>query len=72
MQPSEPTRAASTQELAFHAALDAVETYRKALIRCAELAGADMSGGVPTWPSLDVWAVQEVEQLRKDYDEAIS
>lgn len=49
-----------------------VEVYRQALIDCAIAAGADVSGGIPTWPSLEVWALQEVKQLRSDYDEAIS
>jgi hypothetical protein len=48
-----------------------VEVYRQALIRCAELAGADLSDGLPTWPSLEAFAVQAVEQLRADYDEVI-
>lgn len=47
-----------------------VEVYREALVMCAELAGADMSGGIPTWPSLEVWAVEQVRELRKDYDES--
>lgn len=46
-----------------------VEDYRAALIRCAELAGADISGGVPTWPNVQTWAVQAVATLRRDYDE---
>ena len=48
------------------------EDYRAALIRCAELAGADLSGGIPTWPSLQVFAIRAVEELRRDYDEVIS
>lgn len=43
---------------------------RNALIACAEAAGEDMSGGVPTWPALHVWAVRAVRQLRADYDNA--
>lgn len=49
-----------------------VEDYRAALIRCAELAGADLSGGIPSWPSLQVFAIRAVEQLRADYDEALT
>lgn len=52
--------------------LDVLKRLEAALVRCAEVSGADMSDGAPTWPDVDVWAVQEVEQLRKDYDEAIS
>lgn len=47
------------------------EVYRDALVKCAELAGADLSGGIPTWPSLDVWAVDQVRELRKDYDDSL-
>ncbi len=47
------------------------EVLRAALIRCAELSGADMTDGVPDWPSLEVWAVRCVEQLRADYDEVL-
>lgn len=46
--------------------------YQTALVKCAVASGADVSDGVPTRPALDVWAVREVEQLRRDYDEAIS
>lgn len=42
--------------------------YRDALIKCATVSGADVSGGVPTWPSVDEWAVQEVQELRDNYD----
>lgn len=34
--------------------------------------GGDMSDGIPSWPPLPAWAVEEVRQLRADYDEAIS
>lgn len=44
---------------------------REALVQCATISGADVSDGPPTWPSVDVWAVQEVTQLRQDYDEAL-
>jgi hypothetical protein len=42
----------------------------EALFECAKIAGADVSDGPPTWPSVDVWAKQEVQRLRDDYDEA--
>lgn len=45
------------------------EVYRAALMACAEIAGDDVSGGIPTWPAVEVWAVEQVRQLRKDYDE---
>lgn len=48
-----------------------VRTLEAALYRCAELAGADTSGGAPTWPPIEQWAVQEVEQLRVDYENAL-
>lgn len=38
------------------------------LIDCARESGADLSGGAPTWPPVDEWAVREVKQLREDYD----
>lgn len=46
--------------------------YQKALVRCVLASGADTSGGIPKYPPLDEWVVREVEQLRKDYDEAIN
>lgn len=62
VDPSKPLRWSSRQN----------QVYREALVRCAELAGADLSGGVPSWPPVEVWAVQSVEQLRKDYDDALT
>jgi hypothetical protein len=47
------------------------EVYRQALIECAEAAGADLSSGIPTWPGLEVWALEQVKQLRRDYDESL-
>lgn len=49
----------------------AIEVYRAALVACAEAAGEDMSGGIPSWPALEVWALNAVRELRKDYDEAV-
>lgn len=49
-----------------------IDTLQEALFKCAEVSGADVSGGMPTSPLLEVWAVREVEQLRKDYDEALT
>lgn len=46
------------------------ERLREALRECTRLSGADLSGGFPTWPDLPDFAVQEVKQLRDDYDEA--
>jgi len=42
-----------------------------ALQECARLSGADLSEGFPTWPSLPVFVVEEVRQLRADYDDAL-
>lgn len=50
-------------------ALAESERLIEALIECAVASGADVSGGIPTYPPVDVWAVQEVKQLRKDYEE---
>lgn len=47
-----------------------VERLRAALVRCATVSGADVSDGPPTWPSVDEWAVQEVQRLRDDYDDS--
>jgi hypothetical protein len=43
-----------------------------ALFECAKIAGADISGGIPTLPPLHEWAVREVTELRADYDEALA
>lgn len=45
------------------------DRYREALIKCATVAGADVSDGPPTWPDVGVWAVRAVEELRRDYDD---
>lgn len=45
------------------------DRYREALIACATIAGADVSDGPPTWPDVDVWAIQAVQQLRADTHE---
>jgi hypothetical protein len=45
------------------------DRYRAALIECATIAGADISGGVPTAPPIDEWAVREVREMREAYDE---
>lgn len=47
------------------------DIFREALVQCATIAGADISGGPPTWPHIGEWAVREVQQLHDDYDEAI-
>lgn len=47
-----------------------IKRLNDALRECARLSGADLSGGFPTWPELPEFAVQEVRQLREDYDEA--
>lgn len=47
-----------------------VARLEEALRECARLSGADLSGGFPTRPELPEYAVQEVKQLRDDYDEA--
>lgn len=49
----------------------AINYLRDALIKCAEISGEDMSGGVPTYPNVAIWAVGCVTQLRSDYDEAL-
>lgn len=46
------------------------DRYRKALIACATAAGADVSGGPPTSPGVDEWALEQVRELRADHDEA--
>lgn len=46
----------------------AAARLRLALIECATAAGADVSDGPPTWPPVDEWAVQEVKQMRADYE----
>lgn len=45
------------------------DRFRDALIECATASGADVSDGPPTWPAVDVWAVEEVKRLREDCDE---
>jgi hypothetical protein len=45
-------------------------TFKQALRECARLSGADLSGGFPTHPPIHEYAVQQVGQLREDYDEA--
>lgn len=47
------------------------ERLRDALRECARLSGADLSDGFPTWPPLHEFAVQEVKQMREDYDESL-
>lgn len=46
----------------------AVARLRLALIECATASGADVSDGPPGWPPVDEWAVQEVKQMRADYE----
>ena len=48
------------------------DRYRDALIECATIAGADVSDGVPDFPPVEVWAIQEVQQLRDDADEDVA
>jgi hypothetical protein len=48
------------------------EKLKEALFECAKRSGADISDGAPTWPPIHDWAVQQVTELRADYDEAIS
>lgn len=48
-----------------------LESHREALRECVRLSGADLSGGFPTRPSLPAFAVQQVRELRDDYDAAL-
>jgi hypothetical protein len=48
-----------------------IARLEEALRECVRLSGADLSGGFPTWPELPEFAVQEVRQMREDYNECM-
>lgn len=41
------------------------ERYREFFLKIATAAGEDVSDGPPTWPAIEVWALQAVEELRR-------
>lgn len=47
-----------------------IKKLEEALREVTRLSGTDLSDGFPTWPPLHEFAVQEIKQLREDYDEA--
>lgn len=47
-----------------------IERLRLGLQRCAERAGEDVSGGIPTQPEVVEWAVSAVTECRKEQEDS--
>jgi len=44
---------------------------KRALFECAMYSGEDTSDGAPTEPTIDVWTVRAVKNLREEYDDCL-